>query len=319
MPLSTWPTLPPGRSWSPFHRHPPDSWRRNSGTSNKTGTEFSRVCVDMHDNYCLHVGRMYWRVPNYFTSSDPHHDMSKQPRWHHLHCVCVRWGLILDFMSASSPPPPPRFFSSSASSSPPLLQPSAPHCSLPDITSGYSQLHILIVENILAFFLTFFPTSFLTAFRHSFWHISWHFVWHSFRHSLWDPVWHIFWRSLWHISCNSVWHSVSNICDLLADICLLSFLQSLLTFFLASLLTFFPSYLLTFCLAFFLTSLLTFCLPSFWHSFWHLCWNPVCWLRPGREHWQRRIAFEQGEGGPGRRRRGGGGGDELWWTHIKSI
>ena len=75
----------------------------------KNWDNFFRVCVNMHNSYCLHAGRMYWRVPNYFTSSDPHHDMPKQPRWHHLHCVCVRWGLMVDFMSASSPPPP-RFF-----------------------------------------------------------------------------------------------------------------------------------------------------------------------------------------------------------------
>ena len=34
-----------------------------------------------------------------------HHDISKQPRWHHPRCVSVRWGLV-DFMSASYPPPP---------------------------------------------------------------------------------------------------------------------------------------------------------------------------------------------------------------------
>ena len=58
-----------------------------------------------------------------FTSTDPHHDISKQPCWHHPCCASVGWGL-LNFMSASSPPPPCSC-SSSASLSPPL-RPSAP-------------------------------------------------------------------------------------------------------------------------------------------------------------------------------------------------
>ena len=67
---------------------------------------------------------------NYFTSTDPHHDISKQPCWHHPCCASVGWGL-LDFMSTSSPSPPPPLpppcsCSSSASLSPPLLRPSAP-------------------------------------------------------------------------------------------------------------------------------------------------------------------------------------------------
>ena len=47
----------------------------------------------------------YSTKQNYFSPTDPHHDISKQPRWHHPCCASVRWGL-LDFMSASSPPPP---------------------------------------------------------------------------------------------------------------------------------------------------------------------------------------------------------------------
>ena len=41
---------------------------------------------------------------NYFTSTDPHKDISKRPRWHHPSCASVGWGLS-DFMPASSPAP----------------------------------------------------------------------------------------------------------------------------------------------------------------------------------------------------------------------
>ena len=83
----------------------------------------------------------------------PHHDMSNQPRWLYPRCVSVRWGLLLDFVSAS--PPPAHFFllflrlivSSTATI--------CAQCSLLELKSGYSQLHILTVENLLAFFLTY--------------------------------------------------------------------------------------------------------------------------------------------------------------------
>ena len=31
---------------------------------------------------------------NYFTSTDLHHAISKQPRWHRPRCVCIRWRLL---------------------------------------------------------------------------------------------------------------------------------------------------------------------------------------------------------------------------------
>ena len=62
---------------------------------------------------------------NYFSSSDPHHDISKQPRWHHPRCRSVGWGLF-DFMSCHPHLLLLVLASSSSSSSSPPLRPSAP-------------------------------------------------------------------------------------------------------------------------------------------------------------------------------------------------
>jgi len=49
-----------------------------------------------HIQGLLYVGHVYNQEKNiYFTWSDPHHDMLKQPSWHHPRCVSVRQGLLL--------------------------------------------------------------------------------------------------------------------------------------------------------------------------------------------------------------------------------
>ena len=63
--------------------------------------------------------------------------------------------------------------------------------------SGYSQLHILTLGNLLA------------SFGQSFWHIFWHSFRHIFSHSVWHSLhisWHSDWRSFRHIFSHSFWH-----------------------------------------------------------------------------------------------------------------
>ena len=170
---------------------------------------------------------------NYFTSSDPHHDMlaggcqvrvvieNMMGRMENLRTlisgflglvILVRWALE-------------------------LLRQAAASIGLMSAWSGqvrvdiqliswnvfcYSQLRRLPGSNLLTFFLTylltffltylltFFLTYLLTFFLTSFWHIFWHsfwqIVWHSFWHIFWQFFWHIFRHAFWHIFWHSFWH-----------------------------------------------------------------------------------------------------------------
>ena len=59
---------------------------------------------------------------------------------------------------------------------------------------------------LLTLFLTYLLTFFLTSFWHVFWHSFWQIFWHSFWHIFWHSFWHIFWHAFWHIFWHSFWH-----------------------------------------------------------------------------------------------------------------
>ena len=69
-------------------------------------------------------------------------------------------------------------------------------------------LYVLLLANLLAFYLTYL----LEFFWHFIWHIFWHSIWHIFWHSTWhifcNMFWHIFWHSIWHIFWHIFWHSI---------------------------------------------------------------------------------------------------------------
>ena len=93
-------------------------------------------------------------------------------------------------------------------------------------------LYILLLANLLAFYLTYFLAfnlafylAYLLAFYlaylladvlaylladfwHIFWHIFWHMFWHIFWHSIWHSIWQIFWHIIWHIFWHSIWHTI---------------------------------------------------------------------------------------------------------------
>ena len=223
IPFSTWPTLPAGGLWSPFRRHPPDSWRRDSGTSNKSGTFVSGLCRHAQ---LLHVGRLYWivwitllRMIPTMTCQNSHVDITfvvylSGEGWYWV--LCQPHLLFLLVASSSS---------SSASSTETICA----HRSLPDLMSGYSQLDIRIVESLLGFFLIFLMT-FLA------------YLLTSYLAYLLT----VFLTYLLTFCLTSF----------------LSFLAFFLTFFLAYLLSFFLAFFLAHLLTRFLPFLLTFFVPS---------------------------------------------------------
>ena len=182
---------------------------------------------------------------NYFTSSDPHHDMlgggcqvrvvieNMMGRMENLRTlisgflgfvILVRWALVTMFLSWTTQTGCRihRTYVSLIGSGEgrhtthllkcvPLL--STSQTDWKQSSDVLSDISFDILSDISSDI--FFWHSFWHIFCHSFWHIFWHSFWHIFRHSFW----HIFWHSFWHI-----------------------FLTYLLTFFLTYLLTFFLTY-----------------------------------------------------------------------------
>ena len=72
-------------------------------------------------------------------------------------------------------------------------------------------LYILLLANLLAFYLTYllaFYLAYLLTYYllkssgtiwQTFWHFIWHIFWHSIWHFIWHSIWHTFWHSIWHI------------------------------------------------------------------------------------------------------------------------
>ena len=150
-------------------------------------------------------------------------------------------------------------------------------------------LYILLLANLLAFYLTYllvfylafylayvlayylaFYLAYLLAFYLAYlsgisiWHIYLAFylaylsgilsdisIWHSIWHICWHSIWHTFWHSIWHIFWHSIWHIFWH---------------------------------------------------SIWHSIWHICWHYLAVevqrcplssegprLRSSAAHWARKV------------------------------
>ena len=183
---------------------------------------------------------------NYFTSSDPHHDMlgggcqvrvvieNMMGRMENLRTlisgfldlvILVRWALVTMFLSWTT--------QGQAAASIGLMSAWSGQVRV-DIEPiswnvfRYSQLRRLTGSNLLTFFLTYLLTFFLTYlliqfFWHIFWHSFWHIFWHSFLTSFWHIFWYIlltylltylpifflasFWHIFWHSFWQIFWHS----------------------------------------------------------------------------------------------------------------
>ena len=150
---------------------------------------------------------------NYFTSSDPHHDMlgggcqvrvvieNMMGRMENLRTlisgflglvILVRWAFVTMFLSWTM-----SAWSGQVRVDIQLISWNV-FC--------YSQLRRLTGSNLLTFFLTYLLTFFLTSFWHIFWHSFWQIFWHSFWHIFWHSFWHIFRHAFWHIFWHSFWH-----------------------------------------------------------------------------------------------------------------
>ena len=183
---------------------------------------------------------------NYFTSSDPHHDMlgggcqvrviikNMMGRMENLRTlisgflglvILVRWALVTMFLSWSTQTGCRihRTYVSLIGSGEGRHTTHFLKCVLllstsqtdskqsSDVLSDIS-FDILsdkssdISSDKLTYLLTFFLTSFWHIFWHSFWKIFWHSFWHIFWHSFWHIFRHAFWQIFWYIFWHSFWH-----------------------------------------------------------------------------------------------------------------
>ena len=147
---------------------------------------------------------------NYFTSSDPHHDMlgggcqvgvvieNMMGRMETLRTlisgflglvILVRWALVTMFLSWDG-----------------LRRLTLTFFLTYLLTFFLTYLLIYLLTFFLTYLLTFFLTYLPIVFLASFWHMFWHSFWHIFRHSFWHSFWHIFWHAFWHIFWHSFWH-----------------------------------------------------------------------------------------------------------------
>ena len=183
---------------------------------------------------------------NYFTSSDPHHDMlgggcqvrviikNMMGRMENLRTlisgflglvILVRWALVTMFLSWSTQTGCRihRTYVSLIGSGEGRHTTHFLKCVLllstsqtdskqsSDVLSDIS-FDILsdkssdISSDKLTYLLTFFLTSFWHIFWHSFWKFFWHSFWHIFWHSFWHIFRHAFWQIFWYIFWHSFWH-----------------------------------------------------------------------------------------------------------------
>ena len=205
---------------------------------------------------------------NYFTSSDPHHDMlgggcqvrvvieNMMGRMENLRTlisgflglvILVRWALVTMFLSWTTHTG---------------CRIHRTYVSLIGSGEGRHTTHLLKCNPLLSTSQTNWKQSSDVLSDISFDILSdtssdiffWHIFWHSF--------WHIFWHSFWHLSdiSSDILSDISSdiLSDISSDISSNIFLTYLLTFFLTNLLTLFLTYLLTYLSTYFLTYLLTF-------------------------------------------------------------
>ena len=207
---------------------------------------------------------------NYFTSSDPHHDMlgggcqvrvvieNMMGRMENLRTlisgflglvILVRWALVTMFLSWTTQTG---------------CRIHRTYVSLIGSGEGRHTTHLLKCVPLLSTSQTDWKQSsdvlsdisfdilsdissdifFWHIFWHSFWHIFWHSFWHLSDISSGIFFWHIFWHSFWHIFWHSFWHlsdisfdilsdkSFDTLSDISSDISFQCFLTYLLTFFL---------------------------------------------------------------------------------------
>ena len=200
-----------------------------------------------------------WAMGNYFTSSDPHHDMlgggcqvrvvieNMMGRMENLRTlisgflglvILVRWALVTMFLSWTTQTG---------------CRIHRTYVSLIGSGEGRHTTHLLKCVPLLSTSQT---------------------DWKQSSDVLSDIFWHSFWHIFWYIL-------LTYLLTFFLTYLLTSFLTYLLTFFLTYLLTsFLTSFwhifwyiLLTYLLTFFLTYLLTFFLTSFWQIFWHSFWQ----------------------------------------------
>ena len=205
---------------------------------------------------------------NYFTSSDPHHDMlgggcqvrvvieNMMGRMENLRTlisgflglvILVRWALVTMFLSWTTHTG---------------CRIHRTYVSLIGSGEGRHTTHLLKCVPLLSTSQTDWKQSSDVLSDISFDILSdtssdiffWHIFWHSF--------WHIFWHSFWHLSdiSSDILSDISSdiLSDISSDISSDIFLTYLLTFFLTNLLTLFLTYLLTYLSTYFLTYLLTY-------------------------------------------------------------
>ena len=196
--------------------------------------------------YIINKTRMYVtyiNINNYFTSSDPHHDMlgggcqvrvvieNMMGRMENLRTlisgflglvILVRWALVTMFLSWTTQTG---------------CRIHRTYVSLIGSGEGRHTTHLLKCVPLLSTSQTDWKQSSDVLSDISFdilsdissdiffWHIFWHSFWHIFWHSFWHLsdissdifFWHIFWHSFWHIFWHSFWHLSDISFDILSD------------------------------------------------------------------------------------------------------
>ena len=201
-----------------------------------------KTFVDLH---CakLPLNRSSKLPKNYFTSSDPHHDMlgggcqvrvvieNMMGRMENLRTlisgflglvILVRWALVTMFLSWTTQTG---------------CRIHRTYVSLIGSGEGRHTTHLLKCVPLLSTSQTDWKQSsdvlsdisfdilsdissdifFWHIFWHSFWHIFWHSFWHLSDISSDKFFWHIFWHSFWHIFWHSFWHLSDISFDILSD------------------------------------------------------------------------------------------------------
>ena len=229
----------------------------------------------------------------YFTSSDPHHGILKQPSWHHAHYVF--WPIALGTTNAPSPPyvscqqhelavghahssgwsdnkqaqcqESKQLSDASALKAPPTPSSVTVHwcqniiihaCARIVHTKSGALAQLLRHRTSLQTPWTSHVKAFLLAYLLTLFltfYLS-HF-WHSFWHICWHSFWHLLWHSFWHSFRHSCWH-------IFWHILWHSFRHSLCYIFWRS--------FRHICGHSFWRILW----QIFWHSFPHSCWD-ICW------------------------------------------
>ena len=167
-------------------------------------------------------------------------------------------------------------------------------------------LYVLLLANLLAFYLTYLPAFYLAyllafylayllhstwhifcnmfwhIFWHSIWHIFWHVFWHSIWHSIWQIFWHSIWQTFWHFIWHTFWHSIWHIFwhsiwhifwHFIWHIFWHSIWHIFWHFFWHSIWhIFWHIFWHSFYLAFYLANLLALW-RSIWQTFWHFIWH----------------------------------------------